>query len=402
MNIVEIMTTTIKSKLMPVLNKVKLLFNKSFLKNKVLVRIRNFFLRLFDVRPRDERDYYSFLGWFVSRRLAMAAVVLVSVLCVGFLWSSRPRHAENDNPYKAYKYNSIPLKFTTGKVQILGKSGYTAYIGDVENGTVKGRGTLYGPEGNLVYDGEFDGNAYNGTGKYYENACLKYEGEFKDNLYEGEGKLYRGSEALWYEGGFHLGRMSGKGTLYDAAQTPVYQGSFLEDRIVYRELIGKTSGEIAGIYTGAREIVTAEGLYEVYMKDIDAVYFGEDAGNTLEEEFTVGGVYVLQGQVSLNGRTAEDIVQVRECLGDPVYEGNTYLEPADEIALNKACNLAGENVLYGRAKYKERLLYDDVAEAGEFDEAYQAYIYIFESDGIIYTFFCRDKDEKFDFYRMEE
>lgn len=402
MNIVEILMTTIKAKLMPVLNKLKLMTNKSFLKNKLLVRVRNFFFRLFDVRPRDEGDYYPFLGWAVSRRLAMAAVAAVSILCIGFLWSSRPDRTESDNPYKAYRYNSLMLKFTTGKVQILGKSGYTAYIGDVEGGTVKGRGTLYGPEGSLVYDGEFDANAYNGTGKYYENARLRYEGEFKDNLYEGEGKLYRENGALWYEGSFHLGHMSGKGTLYDAFQTPVYQGRFQDDRIVYQELIGKKSEEISQMYTGAREIITAEGLYEVYMKDIGAIYFGEDAANTLEEEFTVRGVYVLQGQVCLDGKVAEDIPQVKEYLGEPVYEGNTYLEAEDEIALNRACELAGENVLYGRAGYRERSLYDDVTEAGDFDGTYQAYIYMYENEGIIYTFFCKDKDEGFDFYRMEE
>lgn len=402
MNIVEILTTTIKAKLMPVLNKLKLLTNKSFIKNKLLVRIRNFFFRLLDIRPRGEWDYYPFLGWLVSRRLAMAVVVVVSVLCISFLWSSKPDHTKSDNPYKAYKYNALMLKFTTGKVQILGKSGYTAYIGDVENGTVKGNGTLYGPQGNLVYNGEFDANAYNGMGKYYENSRLKYEGSFKDNLYEGEGKLYRGNEALWYEGSFHLGHMSGDGILYDAFQTPVYQGRFQDDEIVYQDLIGKGTTEVAGMYTGARQIIMADDVYEVYMKDIDAIYFGDDAANTLDEEFNVKGVYVLKPQIYLNGTVIEDIPQVRECLGEPVYEGNTYLEPDDDIALNKLRELRGEQILYKKSGYKETPVYDDVVKVSGFDEEYQAYIYMFESEDIVYTFFCRDKDAGFDFYRMEE
>ena len=172
MNIVEILTTTIKAKLMPILNKLKLLTNKSFIKNKRLVRIRNFFFRLLDIRPRDEWDYYPFLGWLFSRRLAMAAVVVISVFCFSFLWSLKPDAAKSDNPYKAYKYDALMLKFATGKVQILGKSGYTAYIGDMEKGTVKGNGTLYEPQGNIVYDGAFDANAFNGLGKYYENSRL--------------------------------------------------------------------------------------------------------------------------------------------------------------------------------------------------------------------------------------
>ena len=401
MNIVELMLTTIKAKLMPVLNKLKLLTNGSFIRNKLLVRVRNFFFRLLDIRPRDERDYYPFLWWLVSRRLAMAAVVVISVLCISFLWSSKPDRTRSDNPYKAYKYDSLMLKFTTGKAQILGKSGYMAYVGDVEKGTVKGRGTLYGPQGNIVYDGEFDANAYNGTGKYYEDSRLRYEGTFKDNLYEGEGKLYRDNEALWYEGGFHMGCMSGEGTLYDAFQTPVYKGRFQENRIVYQELIGKGTAEVSEMYMGAREIITAADVYAVYMKAIDAMYFGDDAGNTLEEEFVVRGIYVLQPQVYLDGQMMEDIPQIRECLGEPVYEGNTYLEAEDEIALNRACELTGENVLYGKSGCREMPVYDDVTEVSEFGGDYQAYIYVYENEGIVYTFFCKDKDAGFDFYRME-
>ncbi len=401
MNIVEILTTTIKAKLMPILNKLKLLTNKSFIKNKRLVRIRNFFFRLLDIRPRDEWDYYPFLGWLFSRRLAMAAVVVISVFCFSFLWSLKPDAAKSDNPYKAYKYDALMLKFATGKVQILGKSGYTAYIGDMEKGTVKGNGTLYEPQGNIVYDGAFDANVFNGLGKYYENSHLKYEGAFKDNLYEGEGKLYRSNEALWYEGSFHLGRMSGDGILYDAFQTPVYRGRFQDDGIVYQDLIGKGTAEVSQMYTGARQIVIADGVYEVYMKDIDAIYFGDDAGNTLDEEFHVKGIYVLQPYIYLNGTVIEDIPQIRECLGEPVYEGNTFLEAEDDIALNKVCELRGEQVRYKKSEYRETQVYDDVSEVREFDKAYQVYIYMYENDGIVYTFFCKDKDAGFDFYRME-
>lgn len=401
MNIVEILTTTIKAKLMPVLNKLKLLTNKSFIKNKLLVRIRNFFFRLLDIRPRDEKDYYPFFGWLVSRRLAMAAVVVISILCIAFLHTSKPEKAESEAPYRAYKYNSLMLKFATGKVQILGKSGYMAYIGDVEMGVVKGTGTLYGPQGDIVYDGEFDANAYNGTGKYYENSSLRYEGTFKDNLYEGEGKLYCDNGALQYEGSFHLGRMSGEGTLYDAFQNPVYTGRFQEDGIVYQELIGKTATEISQMYTGKREVYTADHVYEVYMKDIDAVYFGEGAENTLDGEFIVKGIYVLQPQICLYGEEIGDMPKVREIMGEPVYEGNTYLEPEDEIALNKTCELRGESVLYGRSGCRETAAYDDVTEVSAFDGDYQAYIYVYEKEEIVYTFFCRNKDGEFDFYRME-
>lgn len=403
MNIVEILVTTIKAKLMPVLNKIKLLTNKSFLKNKLLVRIRNFFFRLLDVRPRDEKDYYTFLGWLVSRRLAMAAVIVIIVLCSGFLWTIKPQELRSGHPYKAYKYDSLMLKFSSGKVRILGKSGYTAYIGDIEKGTVKGVGTLYNPEGCIVYEGEFDANAYNGTGKkYYENSQLEYEGTFKDNLYEGEGKLYRENATLRYEGNFHLGHMMGEGTLYGASQEPVYKGHFKEDTIVYQELLGKSTADIAQMYLGAREIVTATDVYEVYMRDIGAIYFGADSSNTLDEEFKVDGVYVLQKSIHMESEIVKETTRLAEFLGEPVYEGNTYLEPRDEIALNKACASGGADVLHGKSEYKETKVYDDVTQAQDFEGNYQAYIYVYEKEGIVYTFFCKDKETGFDFYMLEK
>ncbi len=49
-----------------------------------------------------------------------------------------------------------------------------------------------------------------------------------------------------------------------------------------------------------------------------------------------------------------------------------------------------------------RSIFDDVAEVSRLEKAYQAYIYVFDKDGILYTFFCKDRDSGFDFYRIEE
>lgn len=368
----------------------------------IIARIKKQFVRFLDFRPRDETDYYVFLWWSVSRRLAMAAVVVTGVFCLFLIWSSKPAGLLVQHAEKAYRYNSLFLKFATGKVRILGKSGYTAYVGDVEGGTVKGKGTLYGIQGNVVYEGEFDDNAYNGEGKYYsEGAQLLYEGAFRDNCYCGAGKLYRENGMLWYEGNFDHGFMEGEGALYDTAQQEIYSGSFRHGRILYQELIGRSTSELAGRYRGAREIYMGDGIYCVYMKDIDAIYFGADKSNTLEEEFLVSGLYVLASDICLGGEPSGDIAQLNGFFGTPVYEGNTVLDAEDEIALNTMCGLTGRDVLYGKAGYRENPVYDDVMEVSGFDRDYQAYIYVYENEGVLYTFFCRDKESGFDFYRIE-
>ena len=402
MNIVEVMIATKKTKLMQKINKIKTLTSRDYIKKKILSGMREYFYSYIDVRPQNERDYYIFWRWLVSKRLAMAAVLVISVFCTVFLWNSKPARIQGKSTMQSYRYDSLFLKFVTGNVQILGKSGYTAYIGEVEKGTVKGRGTLYGLEGNIIYEGDFDTNAYNGTGKYYyESGRLAYEGAFRDNLYCGEGKLYRNSGTLWYEGNFNRGQMDGEGTLYSATGKEIYSGNFQNGQIIYQELIGKDTTDIAGRYMGDREIYIGENIYCVYLKDIDALYFGTDRSNTLEEAFKVSGLYVLQSYICLDGRQLNEITQFQEVFGSPVYEGNTLLEADDEIALNTMCMAAGRDVLYGKAGYREQPIYDDVKEVSDFDRDYQAYIYVYEREGIAYTFFCKDKNKGFDFYRME-
>lgn len=360
-------------------------------------------VHLLDMRPRDETDYCTFLFWQMSRKLALTLVVVISVCCVCLLWIAKPAKLRSGSAYRTYRYNALPLKFATGKVKILGKSGYTAYIGDVERGVVKGWGTLFDLQGRVVYEGEFDANAYNGEGTcYYENTLPAYEGAFRDNLYDGAGKLYREDGTLRYDGQFNRGYMEGEGTLYSTTQEEIYRGSFQNDQILYRELIGKSTTEAANRYLGEREVYTGDKVYCVYMKEIDAVYYGADRGNTLDEDFRVSGLYVLKPEITLEGNQIDQIPQLPEMLGTPVYEGNTYLEPVDEIALNLCCEAAGGEVLYGMAGYDSSRIFDDVTEVRDFDRNYQAYIYVYEKDDIVYTFFCKDKSAGFDFYRMEE
>lgn len=359
-------------------------------------------MKMFDLGPRDETDYYPFLAWQVSKKLALTAVAVISAVCMVFLWNAMPERTADGSPFRTYRYDAWGLRSATGKVRILGKSGYTAYEGDVENGVVKGRGTLYGPQGNVVYRGEFDADSFNGTGEaYHLNGQLAYEGMFRDDLYDGEGRLYRENGTLWYEGHFSQGYMEGEGTLYDAAQEAVYKGTFHRDGILYQELLGKSAQEAAEMYTGERVVYMGSGVYDVHMKAIDAVYLGDDRSGALEEGFCLTGLYVLRQELCLGDGTADQIPQLSALFGAPLYQGNTYLEAADMVALNIGCETVDGGLLYGKASYKETAVYEDVREVSGFPDDLQAYIYVYERDGILYTFFCRDKDAGFDFYRME-
>ena len=401
MNLFYILLTSIKAKINPILTKVKLWLTPSYIKNRLLVRIRTFFLKIFDVRPSDENDYYTFGGWFVSKKLAFAVTVVICVVGGWLVVSMMPQKGQADTPYKIYRYNSIPLKVASGKVQILGKSGYVAYEGDVEKGQVKGNGTLYDVKGNVVYTGEFDLNAYNGEGiSYYGNAVKQYEGTFKDNLYQGNGKLYRENGILEYEGEFNQGFMEGEGQLYNSAQEPIYKGTLKAGRILYQELLGKSPEQIAQRYMGRMVVYEGTDVYVVSLPDIDAAYYAKDGSTSLEQELKADAVYVLERGIALEGEWVTTIPKVRAILGDPIYEGNTILTKQDQISLNLLCDSATD-ALYGKANLELSEIFDDVIEVKDFDKEYQAYLYVFQKDDIVYTFFCKDKEMTFDYYMLE-
>ncbi len=121
--------------------------------------------KLLNFKPENQDDYYEIGGFLVSRKLAFLLVLAVTVICGGLAVSSLPPiEKEETGLYRVYSYRSLKLKLVSDKVKILGKSGYTAYTGDVDKGEVTGEGTLYAPDGHVVYAGTFDNNMYNGSG----------------------------------------------------------------------------------------------------------------------------------------------------------------------------------------------------------------------------------------------
>ena len=286
----------------------------------------------------------------------------------------------------------------------MGKSGYKAYVGDVNKGVVSGQGTLYNKTGNIVYEGAFEANAYNGTGKqYYENTNLRYEGEFKDNLFQGEGNLYTENGTIKYIGAFHHGKMDGKGQLYNEGGNKIYTGTFQQDRILYTEMLGKETNEVSQMYTGERKIYQTQEKSCVIMNEIGAAYCAQSGENSLDEEWKVTGVYVFSDNIYINGHLVENISDAIELLGKPEYEGNTAVSAEDAVIVNAICDLQKTNqILFGKVKMETNQILDEVVEVEKYDQNYLVYIYRFQEEDRVYTFFCREKNEGFDFYLLEE
>lgn len=399
-NLINILVSTIRAKILPVWIKLKLWLSPSFLRAKVLVKLREFFSKLFDVRPRDKQDYYPVFRWLVSKRLAFALAMGAGVLSLIYILMMLPDGMfTSDEGIPTYKYRSIPLKFYSGTVNILARDGHVAYTGEVAEGMASGEGTLYDARGNIVYSGQFANNMYNGSGAlYYAGGSPRYVGEFTDNLYNGAGSYYRPNGVLEYSGGYAAGKRTGAGVLYNSVGSPLYQGNFLNGEILYQDLLARPTSEVAAVYSGESVIWQSSAEYCVAMPDISAVYAVRDGGNTMENEWTVDRVFVLRGEITLENKSCSTLRELISLAGDPLYSGSAWVDLPEAVAWNQMAETQPESPITISAS--EGL--ENVFSVSGYDRNFQVYLYSFERSGLVYTFYFSDESPvRFLMYSIE-
>ena len=392
---------SIKAKITPLVTKFRQITSENFIRTRVIAKIREFFVLLFDVRPKNKKDYYEVFGWLISKKLAYAIVVVIGVLSMIYLVSIRSMYLpqKQEDGIKTYDYDDVMLRFAKGKVRIRGKSGYLAYEGDVEKGSVTGSGNLYGVDGTLLYQGEFAQNEYEGSGtQYYPDGTMHYKGAFSGNLYEGTGKLYRENGTLSYDGEFARGMKEGTGKLYAAGDKPVYEGSFSKDQLVYSALLGKSTAEVAQAYTGSRVIYRNDSDFTVLMPDIQALYIGVTDEANLEEQVMVDSVYVLKDSILVGDQECTTIKDLKAAFGEIVYEGNSIVTLPEAVAINYLNTK--KQTMNGSVELETTDEYTDVITVNRIQDDYPVYLYSFRKDGLLYTFVCKDKNDIFSFYSI--
>ena len=184
-NLLMVLFSSIKARITPIWTKLKYWTSWNFIRTKLITRVRNALAKLFDVKPRNQRDYYTIGHYLVSRRLAHAVVIVVGLLCLCYVVWVNPVFQAGQNA-SVYSYTSIPLRFHSGEVKIRAKDGQIAYEGNVDKGWASGYGKLYDKDRNLIYAGNFEKNKFSGAGKlYYPSGQLRYDGAFADNQFSG-------------------------------------------------------------------------------------------------------------------------------------------------------------------------------------------------------------------------
>lgn len=390
---------SLRSRFLKISTRLRLWTSRAYWNTVLIARVRKFFSNLLNVRPKNKNDYYSMFRWLVSKRLAYAIVIGLGVLAGVYVFSMTPAAVEEPSAMRTYRYNSLPLKFYEGRAQILAKDGHLAYRGMVRDGAAEGTGSLFLTDGALLYEGEFAGSRYNGSGKlYYPEGGLRYEGAFADNLYHGQGSAYRPNGVLEYQGGFSQGLRSGAGTLYDEAGSPLYQGSFQQDCLLYSELLGRTTTEVSGMYTGPVSIYSTASEYCVELEGIDALYAARDGVRSLDAEWTIGTVYVLENSFPIEGRRVSTISALNAALGEPEYAGTTEATLPEAAAANLLWERGRTDL--GQVTMRASSSFDKVYDILSYDKSAAFYIYTYRKDGLIYTFYCPDNRSGFSMYSI--
>ncbi|MCR4891821.1 MAG: hypothetical protein K5989_06560 [Lachnospiraceae bacterium] len=405
-NLFSVLFSTIKSKFASIVSKLRLWLSWNFIKTRIIGGIRDFFFKLLDVRPKDKHDYYSVFGWLISKKLAYAIVIIVGVLSIWYIsvTTSIFSSLTQGSGMQTYKYNSLLLRLASSRVRILGKSGYLAYEGDVAKGYATGQGTLYDSDENMVYQGAFVKNKFEGEGTdYFESGIAHYRGTFHNNFYEGPGKLFREDGSQEYDGEFHLGYKEGAGKLFDPSGSLIYEGNFSSNNIIYSELLGKNVEEIRKMYNGRQILFEQDPNVGtdtvVYLQDISALYLGISDESAADDSNKADTVYVLSGRFQSGNIIADDIAELKELFGEPIYEGNSSIELPEAVAVNILNGY--EPVLNGRVDMDTTEVFSDDIVVHSFDENYMVYVYSFQRGGLIYSFICKGEGSWFEFYGIK-
>ncbi|MDR2089311.1 MAG: hypothetical protein LBP73_08150 [Clostridiales Family XIII bacterium] len=390
-----------RARVASVWTKLRLMLSPTFWSTRGVTVLRRFFARLLDVRPRDKRDYYSVLNWLVSKRLAFALVVALGVVSLWYVLSVSPltlRIGSAGDATPTYRYSSFALKFHKGDARILDADSREAYVGAVSEGRANGQGKLFDENGAQMYAGAFKDSMYEGQGEaYYPSGAVRYKGAFSRNLFHGTGSYYRPEGTLEYDGEYVNGVRQGAGSLYDVGGNRIFSGHMRKNRIVYEEFVGKTAIEAAEMYMGRSVTYADDDVYCADMREIGAMYAAQSGADSVDEEWQIERVYVFSDTILLGGKDLRSIDEIAAALGEPTYFGETWATLSDAAAANLSGRDEAEPI-----DIELRRDFEDAYTVLSYDENCQMYIYVFENDGFVYTFYCENStSEGFFMYSAE-
>ncbi len=402
-SLINVLIASMKSKVTKYCTLFKRMSNISIIKSFIISKVKKFFVTLFDIKPKNRQDYYTFGSLMVSKKLAFSLVVILAVFSIYMVYLLQPdlfQISSSTSGNSTYHYDSFALRFKEGSVNILAEDKHLAYVGQVGSGACNGSGKLYRKDGSLLYSGAFVNSVFEGNGTaYYTSGTKEYVGEFAENLYHGTGVSYWESGSKQYDGEWQFGLKSGQGVLYNANGSQVFEGKFSADQLVYSQMAQQTTEDIADMYTGTTEIFVDGATFCVKMPDINAMYAADEAVTSLDDTRTVNSIYVLKDNFVVGDQVYTTISQIEDLLGEPLYEGLTYADMSDQIAILDL--ISNGNTAFVKPDLDVDYAYENAGTVVTQALDYQVFVYAFQYEELVYRFYCSKEGDNFAMYCIE-
>ena len=405
MNIFEVFKNSANKKLKPKLRKNTTQYNKKAIQGKMMKQADSFFTKMMDFRPSTEEDYYKVGWWMVSKKLASFGILLCLLIIIFYFTVISPvsLFGTSEDGIRIYSYDSVPLRLVSGVVKIKDAEENIAFEGRVDAGRANGEGKLFypGTERKLLYEGNFVDSQYNGTGMlYYENGMICYEGEFRENEYNGIGTLYRQNGSKMYEGEFMDGLADGMLNYYSSSGRLISTGTYSKGMLLYTSLLGNSSMDITESYKGKTNVYYNNEIFLVELEEIGAVYGDDSEQSILQNSAVAANIYVTAEECYMGGFVCHSIEEVKKIAGTPVYEGWVEPEIQELVALSSKQENHNAFNLFNAVSFKEEL--SGIYELTEYSVDFMLYMYVFQYEGVQYTFYCEAENSNFVMYLLQE
>jgi hypothetical protein len=249
----------------------------------------------------------------------------------------------------------------------------TTYEGEYKNGSFDGVGKVTSDNGN-IYEGFFNNNRMHGKGKFsWANGDI-YEGDWKENKKNGEGKMIW-ANGEFYEGNFVDNVRVGAGRMY-WPNGDVYNGEWKND---VRDGQGKFTQPDGSVYDGEWKDGIRNGQGK-YISSDGNVYVGDWLDDEMSGfgEMDFVGPYLKEDDLKYAGNWDDGFIhghgELTRKNGEKLIGTFSLMVFIEGIRLG-ANGEQIESGFFAMDEYRTCVtsLANNLIEAGEFDEAIEAY-----------------------------
>ena len=152
------------------------------------------------------------------------------------------------------------------------------------------------------------------------------------------------------------------------------------------------------MYSGSTSVYSTSGEHCVSMDEINAVYTADDGSDTLSEEWTLTEILVQDSVFPTTQGEISSINDLTAYFGEPVYFGYTWPTLTEAVAVRNM-SAAGQG-RFAEIDMEMTSSFRDVYTVSSYDPNYEFYIYVYEMDGLTYTFYCDSSTSSFSMYAI--